>query len=264
MTPGTAALQREQESRNEDQIFTLLFEQDELSWQNIIMELIKTEQMDPWNVDVSVIADKFIKTLTEMKKMDFRISGKIILAAAFFLKIKSDKLLKEDIVALDSLINPTENGDELLSLLDDVPGEIHMPGEKPVIKIRTPQPRRRKVSVYDLINALEKALEVENKRAMFRRTNVKVALKAPAKTKDMTKIIDELYDKIRETLQKVKVVWFSQLVIGESKMDKVYTFVPLLHLDTQRKIDLEQTEHFGDIKVNLTKLKKQYATPTAN
>jgi chromatin segregation and condensation protein Rec8/ScpA/Scc1 (kleisin family) len=33
----------------------------------------------------------------------------------------------------------------------------------------------------------------------------------------------------------------------------VLTFVPLLHLDTQRKVDLEQEKHFDTIAVKLTK-----------
>jgi segregation and condensation protein A len=147
----------------EHEIFEMLFEKDEITWQDIIYDLIKTEKMDPWDVDVSVLAEKFVSLLKEMKKMDFRLSGKIILAAAFFLKIKSDKLLKEDIVFLNNMINPQE--DDFLDLLDYSSNNVYASNkEKPVLKYRTPQPRKRKVSVYDLVEALEKALEGDQKR----------------------------------------------------------------------------------------------------
>ena len=44
---------------------------------------------------------------------------------------------------------------------------------------------------------------------------------------------------------------FSQLVPSGTKEDKIYTFIPLLHLSNQRKIDLSQKEHFGEIEIML-------------
>ncbi|MGV8168749.1 MAG: segregation/condensation protein A [Candidatus Nanoarchaeia archaeon] len=250
------ALQREQEKTN-DKIFSLLFEKDEITWQDIIYDLIKTEQMDPWDVDVSLLAEKFIDLLKEMKKMDFRLSGKIILAAAFFLKIKSDKLLKEDIAALNNLINPAENQDELLGMLDGMSDEIALPMEKPVLTYRTPQPRKRKVSVYDLINALEKAFEMDNKRTFKKVISSKYApIRLPKKDRDVTLVINDVYKKIEMKIKGLKVITFSDLTDSDSKEDKLYVFVPLIYLDTQRKIDLEQPEHFGEINIYLTKKTK--------
>lgn len=234
-------------------IFEMLFEKDELTWQDIIYDLIKTEKMDPWDVDVSLLAEKFIGLLREMKKMDFRLSGKIILAASFFLKVKSDKLLKEDLVFLDNIINPQE--DDFLDLLDEdySPSVNH---EKPSLKFRTPQPRKRKVSVYDLVEALEKAFEGDQKRYMRQLRSTAKKVSVPRKNKDMTLIINDLYKKIEKTLESVKQVKFSQLLMSDSKDERIYTFIPLLYLDTQRRIDIEQEAHFGDIDIYLAKLKK--------
>jgi len=247
-------------AREGNDIFTLLFDKDELTWQDIIYDLIRTEKMNPWDVDVSLLAEKFINLLKEMQKMDFRLSGKIILAAAFFLKIKSDKLLKEDIGMLDSLINGSNSENELLDMLDNMPDGIEVPVkfEKPTLIVRTPQPRKRKVSVYDLVNALEKALEVEQRKTIQRFIRVPEKMKVPKKEKDMTVVINDLYKKIQMTLDKVKVVKFSQLLPTDSKSDKITTFIPLLYLDTQRKIDLEQENSFGEIFIHLSKLKKDY------
>ena len=46
---------------------------------------------------------------------------------------------------------------------------------------------------------------------------------------------------------------FIKLTPSESKQDKVYTFIPLLHLTNQRKIDMTQYQHFGEIEVKLLK-----------
>ena len=48
-----------------------------------------------------------------------------------------------------------------------------------------------------------------------------------------------------------KRLTFKELLPSESKQDKVYTFIPLLHLSNQQKVDLEQAEPFGDIHVKL-------------
>jgi len=242
-------------TRHREDIFEMLFEKDEITWQDIIHDLIKTEKMDPWDVDVSVLAEKFITILKEMKKMDFRLSGKIILAASFFLKIKSDKLLKEDITFLNNMMNPQE--EDIIDFLDDPEAiELAKSQEKPTLKYRTPQPRKRKVSVYDLVEALEKALEGDQKRHIRRINDNAKKINIPKKDKDMTLVINDLYKKIEKTVETVKNVKFSQLLKTGNKEEKIYTFIPLLYLDTQRRIDIEQEKHFEDINICLTKLKK--------
>ena len=55
-----------------------------------------------------------------------------------------------------------------------------------------------------------------------------------------------------------KQLTFSQLLPSSaSREDKVYTFIPLLHLDNQRKINMWQREHFGEIGIDLLNTKKQ-------
>ena len=78
-------------------------------------------------------------------------------------------------------------------------------------------------------------------------------VKIPKKTKDITQIIKEVYNKIMAffSINNQKSLTFSQLVPSKTKEDKIFTFIPLLHLTTQRKVDLEQKEHFGEIEIML-------------
>jgi chromatin segregation and condensation protein Rec8/ScpA/Scc1 (kleisin family) len=78
-------------------------------------------------------------------------------------------------------------------------------------------------------------------------------VKIPKKTKDITQIIKEVYNKIRSffIINKQKTLTFSQLLPSKTKQDKIYTFIPLLHLTTQRKVDLRQQQHFGEIEIML-------------
>ena len=50
---------------------------------------------------------------------------------------------------------------------------------------------------------------------------------------------------------KKEVLNFSQLLETDSKEDKITTFIPLLHLCNQQKIDINQEEAFGEIKITL-------------
>lgn len=242
--------------QHQQQVFSLLLDQDEVTWQSMIYDLVKTEQMDPWDIDISELAKKFLVMLKKFKEADFRISGKVLLAAALLLRLKSDKFVGEDMQELDRLIASTEQtGDEFYEELEQDRQSINeaVP-EEPHLLPRTPQPRKRKVSVFDLVEALEKALEVQQRRAVRVIAEAPV-VKAPEKTTNMTVIIKDVYHQVRHyfLVKRVKHLTFSQLLPSQKKEDKVYTFIPLLHLTNQRKIDLEQEQHFGEIEILLTK-----------
>lgn len=235
----------------EDRIFELLVNKDDVTWKDIIYNLVKTEQLDPWGVDIARLTSRYIEVVRQMKEFDFKISGKVILAAAILLKIKSNKLVGEDILEFDKLFSP-QTEEEFYNEL----AQMRAPGDIPDIeKInlvpRTPQPRERKVSVYDLVNALEKALEVK-KRRIIKSIPEFEGIKIPQNTRDITLTIKFLYKRILSFFLGTKErLTFSKLLPSESKEAKVQTFTPLLHLANERKIDLEQEKPFEEITIRL-------------
>lgn len=235
-----------------ERIFSIIFSKaDEVTWQSIIYELVKSEQMDPWDIDVSILAQRYIEMLRAIKEYDFRVSGKVLLAAAILLKMKSNKLVGEDLSELDRLLIGVE--EEMEELGFEETGEIQKLGEIPALIPRTPQPRKRKVSIFDLVEALERALEVKKRRLLH--SIPPLNLEAPKKKKDITEIIREVYGRIKSffiSALKGRLT-FSKLLPSESKEDKVHTFVPLLYLAQQNKIELVQENPFGDIEILLKK-----------
>jgi segregation and condensation protein A len=237
----------------EDKIFQILVEQDDITWKDIILNLVKTEQMDPWDVNIGLLAKKYIELLKKAKELDFKISGKVVLAAALLLRVKSKRLVGEDLDEFDRLLAgaPTDEEefyDDLAAMRD----ASQIPEEERVNLVpRTPQPRKRKVSVYDLVNALEKALEVKKRRIIKSIPTLEVEV--PKKTSDTGLMIRQIYNKILDFFLangKTRLT-FNKLVPSEEKEDKILAFVPLLHLSNNRKIELEQEEHFGDISITL-------------
>ena len=135
----------------QNKLFDMLMKEDEITWQTIIYDLVKSEQMDPWDIDVSLLSQKYLDAVKKLKEMNFVISGKVILASAVLLRIKSYRLVDEDLVRFEELINPPEEFDgELFSDVDIQSIEDN----RVVIIPKTPQPRRRKVGVDDLVSAL--------------------------------------------------------------------------------------------------------------
>ena len=239
-----------------ERIFSIIFSKaDEITWQGIIHELVKSEQMDPWDIDVSILAQKYIDMLRTLKEHDFRVSGKVLLAAAILLKIKSNKLVGEDLSELDRLLIGVE--EEIEELGFDETGEIPKLGEIPSLIPKTPQPRKRKVSIFDLVEALERALEVKKRRLLNSIPPLNV--EAPKKKKDVTEIIREVYGRIKAfffSALKDKLT-FTKLLPSESREDKVHTFIPLLHLAQQNKIELVQEIPFGEIGIILRKREEE-------
>lgn len=239
----------------QEQLYDLLMKDDEITWQTIILELIKTEQMNPWDIDITVLCNSYIKTLKELKEQNFIVSGKVILAAALLLRIKSSRLLEEDLAEFDHLLFPPEIED-FDSFIDPEPS--HRIKDIPRLAIKTPQSRKRRVALKDLINALQKVLET-NRRKIRQRLEEAHYYKPeiPHKKVDITKLINDLYDKIISHFENQNHVHFSKLLPNNpSREDKVYTFVPLLHLSNHGRVNLAQQQSFGEIMITKYELEK--------
>ncbi|MAG50951.1 hypothetical protein CL621_04940, partial [archaeon] len=103
-----------------EQIYDMLMQKDEITWQNIIYGLVKSEEMNPWDVDVSLLSKKYLETIKKLKETNFLISGKMVLASAILLKIKSEKLVSHNIAAFDNLLFSNEEElEEVEEYLDD-------------------------------------------------------------------------------------------------------------------------------------------------
>jgi hypothetical protein len=128
------------------------------------------------------------------------------------------------------------------------------PFEKPQLVPRTPQPRKRKVSVYDLVEALEKALEHDANRPVYQPPKVLDTIDPPEHHIDISVIIREVYDHVYghyEVKKNNDQLMFHHIARSTDPRDMVMTFIPLLHLENARKVEMEQPEHFGPINIHL-------------
>lgn len=229
----------------QDKLYNMLVEKDDITWKTIILDLVKEEKMDPWDIDVSLLAQKYLEAIRELEEHNFFISGKVLLASALLINIKSNKLLTEHIANFDSLLYPPENIEDLEELQHGLQ-EFNAPR----LLVKTPQARKRKVNLNDLMTALHKALEVERKRRIRRSYAVPIReVNIPKKRYDIGNLIKGLYSRILTFLKKKELVTFSELVNSNKKEDKIYTFIPLLHLAHDGKVNIHQEKAFGEINI---------------
>ncbi len=240
-----------------EQILDIILDKEEVSWKTIILDLVKTEQMDPWDIDITLLTQKYIQAIKEMQEHDLRVSGKVLLAAAMLLKMKSSHLVDSDISKLDALISQSEEED-----VEEFYENIHSYGrskrdkEQYTLIPRNPQPRNRKVSVNDLVNALQRAMA--SKKRVLEKIRPQ-QFKMPERKVDIMGVIKDVYDKLTYYTKKenTKKLTFSKLLPARAgKEEKVYTFLPLLHLENQHRIDMNQEKPFSEIEVELLKKKK--------
>lgn len=229
----------------QEQVHGLLFS-DKLSWQSIIYDLINSEQLDPWDVDICLLANKYLEKIRELEEANFFISSKVLLAASLFLRIKSEILLNRYLPSLDEILFGKEEKtyyvQERLELDEDVPELIP----------RTPLPRTRKVTLEELMAALGKAIKTENRR--IRRVMIEKQRRFEAAGVLPRKIVN-VREQIRELYKKLKVLFneneYSRIAfssfVGKSPEERISHFVPLLYLDNQHRILVEQDAPFDEI-----------------
>ena len=82
----------------------------------IIVNMAKKQEIDPWNIDIVQLTDKYLQQIVEMKQNNLRLTGRTLFFAAFLLRLKSDIL-----EGIDSM----ENEDELIALIKALPKEYY-------------------------------------------------------------------------------------------------------------------------------------------
>jgi len=224
---------------------------NEVGWQAIIYDLINTEQLDPWNLDLTALAQKYLEKIRELEEADFFISSNIILAASLLLRIKSEILLDRYLPGLDEILfGKKEEAKKPAELLEIDEAEL------PLIYPKSPMPRMKKVTLEELMAALNKAIKTENRRIRkeisirhARRESEVVFPRTRINIKDrIRQIYARILSKVKQKKQKIP---YSHLVNG--KEERVAGFLPVLYLDSQQKVFLEQDKHYEEIYVWLYK-----------
>ena len=237
----------------QEQIHDVIFSK-EIGWQEIIYDLINSEQLDPWNIDIIVLTNNYLRRLQKYEEENYFISSKVLLAASLLLRIKSEILLNKYIKSIDEILFGKKEK------IQKSQERIYLDEEIPFLVPKSPIPRFRKVSLKELMESLGKAINTENKRIRKEITQSnalrEISFSMPKRKYRISDKIKEIYSKLSkhfgENQEKSKVAYTE--FIGNNKDEKILAFLPLLHLEDQKKIWLEQEDHFEEIQIWLKKI----------
>ncbi|MCK5149478.1 segregation/condensation protein A [Candidatus Pacearchaeota archaeon] len=238
----------EKPSVKQEQIHDILFNR-EIGWQEIIYDLINTEQLNPWDINLTILTNKYLEKIQHLEETDFFVSSKVLLAAALLLRIKSEILLNKYIKSIDEILfgkkEQKKTSIERIELEDEIPELIP----------RSPLPRFKKVTLKELMESLNKALVTENRRItkekIYQRAVEETALSLPKRKFNIRDKIRDIYDNLFKHFEEnkgKKKITFHEFVKGD-KEEKIISFSSLLHLDNQKKVWLDQEKHFEEIHI---------------
>ena len=238
----------------QEQIHDILFNR-QIDWQEIIYDLINTEQLDPWNINIIVLTEKYLEKIQKLEEADFFVSGKVLSAAALLLRIKSEILLNKYIKSIDDILFGEKNALNRISTESNPVFRIDLDETIPELIPKSPMPRFKKVTLQELIDSLNKAFITENRRIkkeiLAKNALRETAFSLPKKNFSIKDKIKEIYERLHRQLneqEKKKKVSFTEF-IGENKEERIISFSPLLHLENQKKVWLEQEAHFEEIYI---------------
>ncbi len=229
----------------------------------ILVDMAKHGKIDPWNVDIVEVTDKYLMHLFQSKAQNLRLTGRTLLFAAILLKLKSNVL--EGLDVLDFEPQP-----EIDLEYDDAPldyqDEEYIPTNN-VISIDEVLQRRtsvrlnhnRVVTLRDLIRQLEFYEMLDKKQSLknaHERAKRRVQNYAKLSPDDIINLAHDEY--IENGVQRLKAN-LSEILSRQDKielneltllgMDKISAYISLLFLTVESDYDLEQDEFYSDLYV---------------
>ena len=208
----------------------------EATWKDLLIELVRKNMLDPWNIDIIDIVDKYVSAVKAMKVLDLRVPANIILAASILLRMKSDMLHIDE---------PPEE-----EIAEERGAREEINPENLTFRLRIP-PKRR-VTLNELISALDDAMKLKEYKETSKKESNNITIPMTINKFDIGAETRKLYKEIKSIVDKDNMITFSALH-DHVKVDDVLLelFIPLLFLASKNKISLIQERFFSEIVVAL-------------
>ncbi len=198
-----------------------MFDNQEKHPFDIVLKLIINGEIDPWNVDIVELADKYLQEIKNMYIPDLRLASRALAAAALLLKMKAEALELEE---------ATEE-------------------EKEKIKRKRIFGIKRFYTVDEIAHVLKKyiapVIEFKPKRKYTRRKPYQRRKRKP-EVPLFHATLEETIEYLEEELGNLNgYITLSELNVP----NKAQAFVALLFLHYDKKITIYQEENFGEIYI---------------
>lgn len=222
---------------------------------DLLLYLVKKEEVDIYEVNLTKIATQFIEYIEVMRELDLEVAGEFLVMAATLMHIKSRELLPVD---QQVQTDDEDEGDdprwELIRRLveykkfKDAAAQLQereeqqenrfprAPGQLPLSP--PSQPSRADVSVFDLLSAVSSILKRINTRE-----------KTGDVFEDKWTVSDKIDHLLRLTQERPRLRFSELFENSTSRLEVVTTFLALLELIRLKILSAVQAEPFSEIEI---------------
>ena len=231
---------------------------------DLLLYLIKKEEVDIYEVNLTRLATQFIEYIDVMRLLDLDIAGEFLVMASTLMYIKSRELLPRDLQVENA--EEDEGEDPRWELIRQLVAykkfkdaalrlqarEIEQENTFPRLPVRaeTPAPPtapRVEASIFDLLNAVNEILKRVSQRGDFREI-----------FEDKWSVSEKIESLLKLIAEKSPLKFADLFSAATSRSEVVCTFLALLELIRLKQLLCVQAEDFGTIEIT-----KAPATPVA-
>ncbi len=238
-------------------------ENKEVDGIEILVQMAKQGKIDPWNIDIIDVTDKYLTHLFQSKAQNLRLTGRTLLFASILLKLKSNIL--EGVELSDFDPQPEEPDlefdDDTLDYDSEYIPTNNVVSIDEVLQRRTSVRlnRNRVVTLRDLIRQLEFYEMLDKKQSLrnaHERAKRRVKNYSNLSPEDIINLAHDEYiekgvERLRANLEEIlnrqdKIELNELTLLG---MDRISAYISLLFLTAESNYDLVQDEFYSDLYV---------------
>ena len=232
----------------------------------ILVEMAKTGKIDPWNIDIVDVTEKYLQKMIEMKSLNLRVASRTMLFAAILCRMQSNVLAGLSIEEFQDAPEEQAVYDDDGFIVEYPEEDDYMPTNNVVrwdeaLQRRTSirLNRNRVVTLKDLIKQLEfyekldKKASLKNAHERAKRHVRNYSRLTPEEIVSMAheEYIEEAVIKLKDNLEQIfaheeRIELNDLAVLG---LDKISAYIALLFLSRDTDYELEQKEFYSDLYV---------------
>ena len=220
----------------------------------LLIDLTERGEIDPWDVQVIDVVDRFLSRLIVSDRRDLYDSGQAMLYAAMLVLLKANSLSDSQ-----SAYDQTEESIEDLELdSDPIAASLRLPTDFDKRLRRLPvalPPKARRITLEELIAQIEAIAEIVDRKTSKpakRPSQSKMARKAAMKAIAQLAHKENLSEMVAEIEHYFMLHPDQEIEItdlAEVFNDRVGVFWGLLLMSSQSKVELFQEEFYGKIQI---------------
>jgi len=203
---------------------------------NVLFDFQKLKKLRPWNVNIAFLLTSFLEEMAKHGEVDFRASGVALDSSAFIYLMKSKLLLK-----LEEPPAPPK------MFKDAVPPPLFLPLRYELTS----------TTIQHLLDVLDEVLRGERLFPLKKRVEpilpppIEVLPQIDRYLMEIERQMEDLYRALLQMARENPVLSFSKITSNSERLEVVRTFLLLLFLAQNGKVNLWQEQEFGEIYVTV-------------